>query len=269
MTASVPSRKSSVVGRSLLVTKDGSTLEQLRLGLQQFAISVDACQDPVTAASLVNTRKFEAIVVDLAFGDQVTGLLERIRASPSNQNSITFALFGPGEDSRWKPQCNFVIHKPLDESAMMSTLRAALGLIIRDYRRYFRCPVNAPVFMSTDTGHRINCEMMNISEGGLAVMTSAELNPGMIVKTEFFLPGDTAGFEMVGEICWSDNGNRAGLQFDSVAEDQKQRLQSWLSRKIEEGIPQPVARLFQQHSGRVDERDSNKSNRETSSSPGL
>lgn len=238
----------SVVGRSLLLTDDAVTLEQLTLGLQKFAISVDACQDPVTAASLINTRKFEAIVVDLSLGEGVTGILERVRVSPSNQNSITFALIGPGEDSEWRAKCNFVIRKPLDERAMISTLRAALGLIIHDYRRYFRCPVIVPVVMSADKGEKIICEMMNISEGGLAVTTLAELNPGMEVTTEFVLPGETAGFELHGEICWCDKRSRAGLHFLSVSEDQKRRLQGWLSRKIEERIPQPVARLFQQQS---------------------
>jgi hypothetical protein len=243
---------SSIVGRSLLVTNDAVILDQLKLGLQKFAISVDACPDPVTAASLINTRKFEAIVVDLALGERVTGILERVRASPSNENLITFALVGPEQDSQWRPECNFVLRRPLDDTAMMSTLRAALGLIIRDYRRYFRCPVIVPVVMSTDTGEKINCEMMNISEGGLAVTTLTELNPGMMVRTEFALPGETAGFEMLAEICWCDKRSRAGLHFHSVSEDQKRRLQGWLSRKIEEGIPEPAARLFQQPSGDVD-----------------
>lgn len=238
----------SVVGRSLLLTDDAVTLEQVTLGLQRFAISVDACQDPLAAASLINTRKFEAIVVDLSLGERVAGILERVRVSPSNQNSITFALIGPDEDSEWRAKCNFVIHKPLDEDAMISILRAALGLIIHDYRRYFRCPVIVPVIMSTDNGQNIVCEMMNISEGGLAVTTLAELNPGMAVTIKFALPGEPAEFELHGEICWCDKRSRAGLHFHSVSQDQKWRLQCWLSRKIEEGIPQPVARLFQLHS---------------------
>jgi len=243
----------SVVGRSLLLTDDAIALEQLTLGLQKFAISVDACRDHVAAASLLNTRKFEAIVLDLSLGERVTGILERVRVSPSNQKSITFALTGPGEDPQCGAKCNFVIRKPVDESAMISTLRAALGLIIHDYRRYFRCPVIVPVVMSTNRYEKINCEMINISEGGLAVTTPAELDPGMAVKTEFILPGETAGFELQGEICWCDKRDRAGLHFLSVSEDQKRRLQGWLSRKIEEGIPEPVARLFQQHCDRSDE----------------
>lgn len=254
MTDDTPSRTSpSIVGRSLLVTNDIVILEQLKIAIQQFAISVDTCPDAITAAGLINTRKFEAILVDLAAGERVTEVLERVRVSPSNQNSITFGIVGPGEDSGRKPQCNFVIHKPLNEGAMISTLRAALGLIIHDYRRYFRCPVIVPVVMSVGNDETIDCEMMNISEGGLAVKTVAELSPGMTVRTNFVLPGEVASFELHGEICWCDKRSRAGLHFRSMSEDQKRRLQVWLSRRIEESIPQPVARLFQQHSGCVNQ----------------
>lgn len=257
MTEKSSSRASySVVGRSLVVTDDADILERLKFGLQHFAITVDVCPDPVTAATLINTRKFEAIVVDLAFGERVTGVLERVRFSSSNQRSITFALVGPGETSS-PPQCNFVIHKPLDESAMINTFRAALGLIIHDYRRYFRCPVVVPLLINTDNGEKINCQMMNISEGGLAITTFTDLNPGMMVRTEFVLPGEAAGFELQGEICWCDKRGRAGLHFHAVSEDQQQRLQAWLSRKIEEGIPEPAARLFQQHSSHINENASN------------
>src|ERR1700752_5356014 len=81
-----------IVGRALLVSNDSTIVEQLTRGLQRFAISTDVCSDLVTAASLINTRKFEAIVVDLASGEHVLPVLERIRSSPSNQNSVTFAV---------------------------------------------------------------------------------------------------------------------------------------------------------------------------------
>lgn len=252
MDEKVVRQRSSVVGRSLVVTNDALILEQLKLGLTKFAISVDSCSDVLTAESLINTRKFEAIVLDLALGERVRGTLERIRTSPSNQNSITFALVGPGDGSKWRPECNFVVRKPLDENAVLNTLRAALGLIIHDYRRYFRCPLIVPVVMSMEKGQKVNCEMMNISEGGLAVTTVAELHPGTMVRTEFLLPGETIGFDLQAEICWCDKNSRAGLHFHGVSEDQQRRLQGWLSRKIEDGIPEAVAQFFHQHSKRLD-----------------
>lgn len=242
-------RVSPIVGRSLLVTDDPAVVDRLNSFMQQFAISVDSCADPATAASLINTRKFEAIVVDLALGERVTDVLARVRLSPSNRNSVTFALLGAGEEPGSQLDTNFVLHKPLTENSVTATLKAALGLIIRDYRRYFRCPAAASVTICTDKDEAISGDMINISEGGMAIMTPVELIPGKMVKTIFGLPAEPDRFELAGEICWCDKKGRAGVHFQSVPEDQKQRLQAWLSRKIEEGIPEPVARWFQNHSG--------------------
>jgi len=234
-----------IVGRALLVSNDSIVVEQLATGMQQFAITADVCPDLATAASLINTRKFEAIVVDLALGDQVARVLERVRLSPSNQNSVTFALVDSGAHAGSPVQPNFVMQKPLTDSLVGSTLKAALGLIIRDYRRYFRCPIAVPVVIQIGGKAQIPCEMMNISEGGLAVNTLVTFKPGAPVKAQFALPDEPAPFDIDAEICWCDNKGRAGLQFRSVSADQKLRLQGWLSHRIEQALPEPVARLFQ------------------------
>jgi Tfp pilus assembly protein PilZ len=233
-----------IVGRALLVSNDSIVVRQLTNSLRQFAISVDVCGDLTTAAGLVNTRKFEAVVVDLALGEQVAHVLERVRFSPSNQNSVTFVLADSHERPDYRIHPNFVMEKPLTDSMIGSTLKAALGLIIRDYRRYFRCPVGVPTVVHFG-GLQISCTMINISEGGLAVQTQAALKPGTAVRAEFTLPGEPVAFDIDAEVCWCDNRGRAGIQFRAVSSGQQFLLQSWLSRRIEQSLPEPIARLFQ------------------------
>lgn len=218
---------------------------QLTSSMQQFAIAADVCPDLLAAASLINTRKFEAIVVDLGLGDQAVHMFERIRLSPSNANSVTFAIGNSSPGADFKVQPNFVLPKPLTEGLIGSVLKPALGLIIRDYRRYYRCPVTVPVLLRIDGKAQIPCEMMNISEGGLAVNTTVTFDPSTSVRAEFTLPDEPTAFDIDAEICWCDKRGRAGAHFRSVSPEQKTLLQDWLSRKIEQGIPEPVARLFQ------------------------
>lgn len=227
------------------MSNDSTVVGQLKSGMQQFAITADVCPDLATAASLINTRKFEAIVVDLALGEQVAHVLERIRLSPSNQNSVTFALVDSCARTESRVQPNFIMQKPLTDRLVGSTLKAALGLIIRDYRRYFRCPVAVPVVIQIDSRAKIPCEMMNISEGGLAVNTLVTFRPGAAVRIQFTLPDEPTALDIAAEICWCDNKGRAGLHFRSVSSEQQLLLQGWLSHRIEQGLPEPVARLFQ------------------------
>lgn len=229
----------------MLVSNDSIVVEQLITSMQQFAIAADVCSDLPTALSLVSTRKFEAIVLDLALGEQVIRVLERIRLSSSNSNSMIVAIVDsyPGMELKTAP--NFIIAKPLTETLVGSVLKAALGLIIRDYRRYFRCPLEIPIVIQIDGKAEIPCQMMNLSEGGLAVNATVTFDPGAQVKAGFTLPGETTRFDIDAEICWCDKKGRAGVQFRTVPPEQKLQLQDWLSRKIEQGIPEPIARLFQ------------------------
>lgn len=233
-----------IVGRALLVSNDSTIVEQLVGAMQHFAIAVDLCRDVPTAATLIHTRKFESIIVDFALDGQVAELIERIRFSPSNSNCVTFALIDSAQGADLKTHPNFVIPKPFDEKQVRGVLKAALGLIIRDYRRYFRCPLTVPVLIDVDSKVQIPCQMMNISEGGLAVNTTVSFDPGARVKAEFTLPDESTVFNIDAEICWCDKKGRAGLHFGLVAPDQKVLLQDWLSNKIEQRIPEPVAQLF-------------------------
>jgi hypothetical protein len=234
-----------IVGRALLVSNDSVTARQLALGMEHFAMTADVCADPATAVGLINTRKFEAIVVDCTFGEQVAQVLERVRVSPSNQNAVTFALVNSSERRNPGVETNFVMEKPLDDGAVERTMKVALGLIIREYRRYVRCPVTVPVAIQLENAEGLVCQTLNISEGGMSIHTSMALKPGAGARVRFVLPGGPAAFDLETEICWCDNKGRAGLHFDSVPLEQQAILQGWLSRKIEQVLPDTVAKLFQ------------------------
>jgi hypothetical protein len=244
MSSRAVSAPRAVVGRSLLVSSDSSIVRQLTAALQQFAITADVCAHAVTAVTLINTRKFEVVIVDTGLGEHASYVLECVRLSPANQKSVTFALVSADEERYLQVSPNFLVRKPVSENEIESILKAALGLVIRDYRRYFRCPVTASILIRMEGKAQIPCEMMNVSEGGLAAVTSVTFSPGTNVNVEFFLPGEPTKFDMHAEVCWCDHKGHVGLQFRAVPQDKKLLLQGWLSKKIEESIPEPVARLF-------------------------
>lgn len=231
-------------GHALLVSSDLTVTRQITDAMRQFAFNPEICSDRTEAATLVCTRKFQAIILDIASPEELSKVLELIRCSPSNQTSVTFAVIdlGARADSQVRP--NFMMQKPLTTGLIESTLKAAMGLIIRDLRRYFRCPVKAHATIQLADQPQIDCELINISEGGMAVNASVPLHSGAVVKARFVLPDTTDAFDVDGEVCWSDNRGRAGLHFRSLSQAQRERLQGWLSNKIEQGLPDPVSRFF-------------------------
>jgi CheY-like chemotaxis protein len=232
----------TAMGRVLLVCDDSAAIQQLTEGMQQFAITTEVCVDFAMALGLLNRKKFEAVIVDFGMV-RADELLEQIRLAPSNRTAVTFAITDPGNPSRFDVQPNFVMEKPLSISSVVRTLKAAFGLIVRERRRSFRCPIEIPAAIQGN-GEEVNCRLVNISEGGLAISESPVLKPGAQVRVLFTLPGESVRFELESEVCWYDDKGRAGLRSLTVPSEQKSILQQWLATKLEEDLPESVARQF-------------------------
>src|SRR5947199_9560336 len=124
--------------RALLISGDPPTIEQLSKSLQELAASTEVCTDIPSAIRLVNTQKFETVVVDLKLGEQSRSLLERVRLSPSNHTTVAFAITRSANESAmaFEAGSNFVFETPLSPVALARTLNAAYGLIVRQPLRY-------------------------------------------------------------------------------------------------------------------------------------
>jgi hypothetical protein len=114
---------------------------------------------------------------------------------------------------------------------------------VRERRRSFRCPVELPAEIEAN-GQRSNCTLVNISEGGMAITQTPQLRPGITVRVLFTLPGETVRFKIEAEVCWYDEKGRGGLRSLLIPSEQKSMIQVWLAAKLEEDLPESVARQF-------------------------
>ena len=78
----------------------------------------------------------------------------------------------------------------------------------------------------------------------MAINESPILKPGMQVRVLFTLPGQLVCFNIDSEVCWYDGEGRAGLRSLMIPSEQQSILQQWLAAKLEEGLPESVARQF-------------------------
>jgi CheY-like chemotaxis protein len=249
MTQASPALDTSI-GCALVVSDDSTSIEQLAACFHQLAIATEVCADSTIAFRLLNRQKFEAVVIDLKLTEQTDTLLEQVRLSPSNRTAVTFAVKDRALRNAAEPKATFVLERPLSMDLVNRILQAAYGMIVRERRRYFRCPVTIPAAISrTNKTGEIPCDAVNISEGGLAVNASVPLKPGEQVNVQFTLPGQLVPFKTTAEICWYNEKGRSGLQFLSLASHEQIELQYWISRRLEESLPESVARRFRKASG--------------------
>ena len=238
---------SAFLGRVLLVSSDAVALRQLTESAQRFALHAEQCPDVSQALERLNRSKFEAIIVDFQLGTQAGTILEFARRSPSNEHAVLFTVSdSEGETTEaFKAGSTFVLRRPLSAASIDQSLRAAYGLIVRENRRYYRCPVEVPVTMTCRAMPAVDGHTINVSEGGMAISTLASFRPGDGVNVQFSLTDDDFRFELEATICWVKEG-RVGLQFSGS--HQISKLQEWLARRLEETMPQSVKDKFAESS---------------------
>jgi CheY-like chemotaxis protein len=237
------------MGLALLVSADPATIQQFSLALQELSISPDICREAKGAVRLLNLRKFDAVIVDLQLGEQCGRILDEVRVSPSNRTAVTFAIGGDNVENTasFRRRTSFVFDQPVSAQSIRSTLKPAYGMILREQRRYFRHPASIPVTVLIKNMPEVRCHSMNISEGGMALSTVVPLSLGEEVQLQFILPGHEIPFSVKSAVCWLKSGH-LGVRFVSLSSEHKSELQGWLSRKLEEGLPEFVAQQFQKAS---------------------
>jgi hypothetical protein len=137
----------------------------------------------------------------------------------------------------------FIMRRPLSPASIDVSLKAAYGLIVRERRRYFRCPVAVPVAILRTALQTVHGHTVNLSEGGISIYTTTSLTPGDLVELQFILPGSEFQFVFESRVCWSKEQG-IGLQFASFSRHRTAKLQEWLSRRLEETIPESVRDKF-------------------------
>jgi len=234
------------IALALLVSADPITIQQFSHALQEFSISPDVCQEAAGAVHLLNRRKFDAVIVDLQLGEQAGPILDEVHLSPSNRTAVTFAISGSEVDATaaFRKKTSFVFERPFSTQSIRSTLKPAYGLILRERLRYYRCSISIPVTILRRNMPEVHCHSLNISAGGMAVSTFVPLNAGEDVQVQFTLPGNKVPFMAESTICWLKTGS-LGVRLVSLSPEDKSELQEWLSRKLEEALPESLARQFQ------------------------
>jgi CheY-like chemotaxis protein len=232
------------IGLALLVSADPVTIRHFSHALQELSISPDVCHEVPTAVGLLNRRKFDAVIVDLQLGEQSGLILDEARISPSNKTVVTFVISsGDAEGTAFRKRSEFVFERPLSVQSIRSILKPAYGLILRERRRYFRCPVSVPVTILRQSMPEVRGHSVNISEEGMAVSTFVPLVVGEDVQVRFTLPDHERELLAESTICWLKSG-RLGVRFVSLSKECKSELQGWLSGKLEDILPEFVAGKF-------------------------
>ncbi|MFZ2083442.1 MAG: PilZ domain-containing protein [Candidatus Sulfotelmatobacter sp.] len=230
---------------SLLLSRDAEVFRVLRPTLEKFSIEVEICQEAKKASEILISEKFDAIIVDC---DDLPGgveVLEGLRTTSSNKNSVTFAIVNGKKTTTQEAfgmGVNFVLHKPLSVLNTSRCLNAALNFMLRERRRYFRHPIKMPARLVLD-GKELQGTSTNISEGGIALLLHHALPKNATPQLQFTLPGTSVALELETEVAWADLKGYVGLRFLNVPPGSRELLERWLNDQMEQQIPGSKGKL--------------------------
>jgi DNA-binding response OmpR family regulator len=224
---------------SLLLSRDPEVLRIIRPALEKLAIDVEICQDARKASEIIISEKFDAVLVDCDDAPGAREVLQGLRATPSNRNSVTFAILNGKKTTTQEAfgmGVNFVLQKPISALNASRCLNAALNFMVRERRRYFRQPVK--MLVRVVLGEKeLRATSTNISEGGIALMFKERLPKGAVPRLQFTLPEINLAMDVETEVAWADLKGRAGFRFLSVPQGSQEKLENWLNQHMEKELP--------------------------------
>lgn len=218
---------------ALVLSRDPEVLKTLGRVLDDANIDLKVCSTADDAITILNSHKYDTFVVDC---DDVPGapdVLQQLRKGKSNRSCIAFALVNGRTSVRqaFEMGANFALDKPVSQERASRSVKAAQGLIMRERRRYTRHLVTATGIIVVDGITELPVTIITISEGGVSIECTRQLDKGGAARLRISLPGSKKPLELKGEIMWSDTEGRAGIRFQVLPVETKKELDSWLEQR--------------------------------------
>jgi c-di-GMP-binding flagellar brake protein YcgR len=191
---------------------------------------------------LLESRRFDAVVLDYHADQSSEEFLSRLRQSVKNRSSILIAVVDSGFSARpmFGLGANFVLYRPLSSERTRISLRAARGLLRRE-RRTPRTPVRSKISVAYPGAPESIAVLADLSDGGTLIHSPNRLPQSSKVYFEFALPGQPQLVRLSGEVAWQDASGRTGIRFLDVPQSSRRLMQTWLRQNSGEPANAPLA----------------------------
>jgi hypothetical protein len=221
---------------ALLFSSDASLKKTFGSLFETASIRVFTAGSWVEALNQIKHHRIDALVVDSEVEPDALDLFATLRKGKRSRNAIGFAVTRDGFMAKkaYASGANFAWVRPVQQDVVARTLRAALGLILTERRRYHRHHLNLPAKLLLANGEELAVEIVNLSESGAALEMKHEHHrtaDGQ-VRLRFKVPTSTTPIEASGVVNWTDGG-RIGIEFGKMRTTHRTLLHQWLTKKAE------------------------------------
>jgi CheY-like chemotaxis protein len=214
----------------LLLTSDATLLRVIQSSFSAAAVRLQLRTDAASAIELVARCRLDGFVIDC---DDVSGgldVLAKIRSSRSSKQSVVVAVVNGTTTGSTAVEAgaDFVLGKPVQDRQLRSFLDVALPRMEREHRRYFRHKVGLRLKLVYDKGETLTGKIINVSEGGLALIYFGHAPIKGVITAQFGLPSaQPQSFQARAQVVWNV-GHAMGLRFVNIEPWCRSWFEAWM-----------------------------------------
>jgi len=211
----------------MVVSRDWPEVSVLECILGGLKIDVEVETEPARARARLAKSKVDALIVDC----DLEGTTSFLRGLEEGLHNVPLVLISSPKRRRLpKDDATFFFQKPISVEQAVRTLSAARNKILAGRLRYHRHTLDLPAQVRLGKNKPLPVELLNLSEGGVAVRPRRPATLKGKVRLEFKLPGSRQNWKVDGDVVWNRGGNH-GIRFAEMSQHIKQGLQIWLAQQ--------------------------------------
>jgi PilZ domain len=215
---------------SMVVSRDWQEVSVLECILGGLHIGVDVVDDADRARTKLAKSKIDALIIDCDLTG-TSGFLRTLHDKQQNSVPLVIVSGSSGRDHLEATGASFVFEKPISVEQAVHTLSAARNMIMDGRLHYHRQALQIPVSLSCGSKTRLDAQLTNISQGGVALRADSPVPVTGPVRLSFALPGTGTPLRLLGKVAWMDKQGNAGIRFVQISGRAKRDLQLWLERQ--------------------------------------
>jgi len=222
----------------LLVDDEPQVCRLVKSLVEPLGVEVRTFSDSREAALILETEKFDGIMLDVAMPN-MDGfeLARKIRATPPNQMAPIIMITGKDDVETMRRAfdagATFFIGKPISREKIYAIFRTARGAMLAERRRYARLPYRTAVTCIRDE-QKFNTTSLTIGEGGIGLEGSGSAGVDDVVTLEFNMPDVRQPIRVTGKIRGKEASGRTGIEFIDPSEPSRGVIREYIYSRITE-----------------------------------
>jgi DNA-binding NtrC family response regulator len=218
---------------SMVVSRDWQEVSVLECILGSLQMTVAVEKEPQQALDRLSKSKVDALIVDCDLSG-TSQLLRELKTPTRTAKSVPLVIMGEPRrvDSLDEAGALFAFEKPICVEQAGRTLSAARNMILDGRLRYHRTDLDVPVSVKCKGKKQKQAQLVNLSQGGMQIITDAAIDSAAELQVSFDLPGSKSSLKAKAEIVWQDQRGNLGVRFLRVPATQQRALHLWLAQQF-------------------------------------